>query len=171
MSYHWSLKDLKTPYIKFHIYAVIDKSGNTIISVNNIYNRAIPSYFKTKVNDSLIENVIGYSDKFLKDPEMSYEKITKDMMDEASIKLRINLSNSFQTINFINDEFKPGISEFMKLFHFIDSVCMTGPYELLSDTIKLSNRRDDFIKYSTMVDSTLIPPVPPPSEIDSVRIN
>jgi hypothetical protein len=169
MSYHWSVKDLKKPYIKFHIYAVIDKSGNTMISVNNIYNRAIPKYFKTKVNYSLIENVIGYSDKFLKDPEMSYEKITKGMMDEASIKLRINQSNSFKTINFINDEFKPGISEFMKLFHFIDSTCMNGPYNILTDTINLSNRRDKFIDYSTTLDRTLVPP-PPPAEIDTVRI-
>jgi hypothetical protein len=92
------------------------------------------------------------------------------MMDEASIKLRINQSKSFKTINFINDEFKPGISEFMKLFNFIDSVCMTGPYELFLDTIKLSKRRDDFIDYSEMVDRTLIPPPPPTAEIDSVRI-
>jgi hypothetical protein len=169
MSYHWSSRDLKMPYIKFHIYAVIDKSGNTKISVNNIYTRAIPKYFTTKVNYSLIENVIGYSDKFLKDPDMSYDKITKGMMDEASIKLRINQSNSFKTINFINDEFKPGISEFMKLFLFIDSACMNGPYNLLIDTANLSNRRDKFIEYSTILDRTLKPPPPPSTEVDTVR--
>ena len=118
-----------------------------------------------------MDKVIGSSAAFLDDPDMSFEKLTKGKMDEANIKIRINQNASYKTINFIDDNSIPGIYNFMKLFNAVDSVYKSGNYEKLDDTLKLSTRRDEFVKFAMKIDSTLIPPVPPPSkEVEKQKI-
>ena len=163
MSYHWSSYHHPKPYLQVHIYAIIDQSGEAKICVHKVYPVPGIDYLKIKVDRSLIDKVINSSDVFLNDTNMSYKKITKNMMDQASIKLRINQNKSVKTINFINDNYIPGIYNFMKLFNAIDSVYMSGKYDKLQDTLDLSNRREVFIKFAMKIDTTLIPPLLPPT--------
>lgn len=164
MSYHWKCcKNIK-PYIGCHYYALIDKSGEAKLCVYGIYPNYGVNYLNIKIDKSIIQNVVQSSDQFLKDPNMDYKNLTKYMMDQASIKIRINYPQLNKTINFINEDEISGIHIFMKLFHYIDSLYMSGKYVILNDTLNLAKRRDEFIKYSMRIDTTLIPPPPPPSE-------
>jgi hypothetical protein len=152
------------PYVQCHIYALIDKSGDVKLCTYKVYPDSGIGFFRIKVDRSLIDKVIESSDTFLNDPNMSFKKLSKGMMDEANIKIRINQNTSDKTINFIDNNHISGIYNFMKLFNAIDSVYKSGNYEKLDDTLKLLSRRDEFIKFAMKIDSILAPPVPPPSK-------
>jgi len=149
---------------------LINNDGNATLSVHNRHNYFQNDYYKLKIDRQVVEKTIASSDIFLNDTNMTYKKITKGMMDEANIKIRINQNNSTKTINLIDADWIPEINDFMRLFHLIDSAYVTHQVDMTKDTLIISDRREKFIRYSMIQDSILIGMTPPPSEILKEKI-
>jgi hypothetical protein len=143
MSYHWSSYRYQPWYINYHIYALIDKTGQGNIS---IHRKGKNEYYKIKLDEKFIKQVISSYNSYVTDSKLSYDKIVEGKMDEPDLKLRINrgeMNNSI--ISYMETDRFVHIKDFVKLFRNIDSLYMAGSYTKLDDTLDISRRRDDFI--------------------------
>ena len=162
MSYHWKCCENKKPYIGFHYYVLLKKGGEATLCVQNRNISTKIDCFGFVIDKSIINEVIASSVQFLADSNMNYRKITRTMMDEALIKIRINQGTSNKTINFYNTDGFPQIHNFMKLFHYVDSIYMNTKYIRMEEKLDIIKRKDEFIRYSMRIDTIAIPPPPPP---------
>jgi hypothetical protein len=176
ISYNWCYwndaiqKDSSKLLFKYSLYSLTDDDGNSSIYFQRYYPNKKILYFKITIDTSIIREFIKsaktYSEKII-----DLNTAPPIIYDGPCLKLRINyFDKTSKTINFIDTKYEKQDIAFYNYYHFIMNKFDLETYEILTDTIDFTKRRDEFIHFSIHNDTTsklwyLFPPPPPPVEM------
>jgi hypothetical protein len=155
-------------YVNCHLYALIDKDDSCNLFIKWSYPKDSIRFYKIKIDKELIDSVISASYKISEDiivrREIDTHKIS--LYDGPSLKIRINNGSTHKTYSFIDSNDNSMKISYVRLFHYLTSLAMTGTVDTISKNPNLSKRKDEILNYIVKTDTIILPLPPKPSQME-----
>jgi hypothetical protein len=176
MAYNWSIfndttGEMTSTFLKCRKYINIDKFGNGNIYIYKSYPHPESHFFSVSIEKKIIDKILN-STTMIDSVKLAVFNGKRLMYDGPIFKLRITYTNSdYKLFDFIDLSYDNEVDNFIQLFHHLDSIIGLKKYKVLEKITDLEIARSQFSKLIINYDTTHYPKVPPPSQIDSIKVN
>lgn len=171
VTYNWRMKNYKNPELglkwefRCYVYALIDKDYQCKVVFERTYPKHEIKYCRIDLDKKLIDSIVNLSLNYKSDTDFRPKHPL--IYDGPSLKIKINKNNESKTIHYYNI-ISTETEIFVKLAEKLDFKIISESNDLINDTLILSQRRSDLMKFCIKSDSILRPPPPPPT-IEMIR--